>query len=97
MLKNQTPGSPSGPRTYVRTLSWRKDEIPGTGSAPRARSARTRKKTNESQALPSCSSISSSSGTRVRTSSSGTGQCAQKTCSHVCPSVQRLSGSGKGR
>ena len=36
MLKNQTPGRPSGPRTYVRTLSCRKDEIPGTGNAPRA-------------------------------------------------------------
>ena len=97
MLKNQTPGRPSGPPTYVRTLSWKKDEIPGSGSAPRARSERTRKKTTPSQALPSCSSISSSSGTRVRSSAAGTGQCAQKTCSQVWPSVQRLSGSGNGR
>jgi hypothetical protein len=74
-----------------------KAEIPGTGKAPRARSARTRKKTIESQAVPSCSSISSSSGTRCRRSTVETCQCAQKMCSHVWPSVQRLSGIGNGR
>ena len=92
MLKNQTPGRPSGPRTYVRTFSCRKDEMPGTGSAPRARSARTRKNWIPSQALPSYSSISSSSGTRCRSSAFATGQCAQNVCSHVWPSVQRLVG-----
>ena len=77
-MKNQTPGSPSGPRTYVRMLSWRKCEIPGSGSPPRGRSARTRKKTIPSHAVPSYSSISSSSGTAARISSAGTRQCAQK-------------------
>ncbi len=36
-------------------------------------------------------------GRAARTSAVGTGQCAQNTCSHVWPSVQRLSGSGNGR
>jgi small subunit ribosomal protein S7 len=52
MPRNHTPGFPSAARTYVRTLSSRRDERPGSGSIPRARSPVSRKGVIPSQALP---------------------------------------------
>src|SRR5579862_7255575 len=96
-LKNQTPGFPSCARTQVRTFSSRKDETRGSGRRPRARRCVSLNGTTPSQALPSCSSISSCPGTYARSSCAGTRQCAKSRSSHVCPIVQPRGAIGQGR